>query len=148
MRVVAFQREILELKIVDVLHRRIQLHLRQRTRFARELELRLFQMIRVEMQIAEGVDKIARFQVAHLCHHAREQRVAGDVERFCHIMSECYHLHAFLLPEPSICDSLSLRAEKIDENRILHLKMCSAALITKHLRNFDFEIRVRRQTSR
>jgi hypothetical protein len=50
--------------------------------------------------------------------------------------------HGFLLVERNTSASLGLRAEKIDENRILRRKMCLAALITKHLRNFDFEIRV------
>ena len=46
-----------------------------------KLQLRLFEMIRVKMQIAEGVDEIARLQIADLRHHQRQQRVAGDVER-------------------------------------------------------------------
>jgi hypothetical protein len=50
--------------------------------------------------------------------------------------------HGFLLMERNASASLGLRAEKIDENRILRRKMCLPALITKHLRNFDFEIRV------
>ena len=33
------------------------------------------------MQVAEGVDEIARLQIANLRDHQREQRVAGDVER-------------------------------------------------------------------
>ena len=64
------------------------------------------------------------------------------IEGFCHIRSHCYHFHAFLLPEHSTCESLSLRAERIDENRFLRQKMCFPTLITKHLRNFDFEIKV------
>ena len=81
MRVVTDQLKILELEIVDVLHRRIQFHLRQRTRLARQLQLRLLDVVRVKMQIAERVDEIARLQTANLRHHQREQRVAGDVER-------------------------------------------------------------------
>ena len=80
MWVVAFEREILELEVVDVFHRRIEFHLRQRTRFARELQFRLFEMIRVKVQVAERVNEIARFQIANLRDHPREQRVAGDVE--------------------------------------------------------------------
>ena len=63
MRVVADQFEILELEIVDVLHRRIQLHLRQRARLAGELQLRLFEVIGVEVQVAEGVDECAWLQI-------------------------------------------------------------------------------------
>ena len=60
MRVVAHQLKILELEVVDVLHRRIEFHLRQRARLARELQFRLLEVIGVKMQIAEGVDEIAR----------------------------------------------------------------------------------------
>ena len=81
MRVVADQFKILELEIVDVFHRRIQFHLRQRTRLARELQLRLFEMVLVKVQVAERVDEFAGFQTANLRHHQGEQRVAGDVER-------------------------------------------------------------------
>ena len=37
-------------------------------------------MVRVEVQVAEGVDKLAGLQPRDLRHHQREQRVAGDVE--------------------------------------------------------------------
>ena len=80
-RIVADQFKILELEVVYVFHRRIQFHLRQRTRLARELQLRLLKMIGVEMQVAKGVDEVARLQSANLRDHQREQRVAGDVER-------------------------------------------------------------------
>ena len=81
MRVVTNQFKILELEFINFFHRRIDFHPRQRTRLARELQLRLLQMIFVKMQIAEGVDKFARLQIADLRNHQREQRVAGDVER-------------------------------------------------------------------
>ena len=45
MRIVTDQFKILKLEIVDVFHRRIQFHLRQRTRFARELQLRLLNVV-------------------------------------------------------------------------------------------------------
>ena len=80
-RVVAHQFKILELEVVNAFHRRIQFHLRQRTRFALELQLRLLNVVGVKMQIAERVNKIARLQTADLRDHPREQRVAGDVER-------------------------------------------------------------------
>src|SRR5687768_9216787 len=37
-------------------------------------------MVRVEVEVAEGVDEIARSEVANLRDHHREERVAGDVE--------------------------------------------------------------------
>ena len=79
--IITGQFKILELEVVDVFHRRIQFHLRQRTRIARELQLRLLDVVLVKMQIAEGVDEVAGLQAANLRDHQREQRVAGDVER-------------------------------------------------------------------
>ena len=46
-RVVADQFKILELEIVDVFYRGVELHLRQGARFAGELEFRLFEMVAV-----------------------------------------------------------------------------------------------------
>jgi hypothetical protein len=65
-RVVAFQGEVLEFEVVDVFDGGIQVHLRQWARVADELEFRLFEMIGVEMQIAEGVDEFTGFQIADL----------------------------------------------------------------------------------
>ena len=56
MRVVANQCEIKETEIVNVLHRRIQLHPRKRARISRQLLPRLLEVIPVEMQIAKGVN--------------------------------------------------------------------------------------------
>src|SRR5688572_13441 len=81
MRVVADQLEVLELEVVDVLHRRVQLHLRQRPGLAGQLQLRLLQMIAVEMQVTKSVNEGARLQATHLRDHQREQRVGRDVER-------------------------------------------------------------------
>ena len=81
MRIVTGQLEILELEVVEVLHRWIQFHLRQRTRFAGKLQFRLLDMVAVKVQVAESVDEIAGFQTTDLRDHQREQRVAGDVER-------------------------------------------------------------------
>ena len=55
--------------------------MRQRARLASELQLRLLEMICVEMQIAERVDEFAGFQSANLRHHPGEQGIAGKVER-------------------------------------------------------------------
>src|SRR5205814_4490421 len=75
------QCKILELEIVDVPHSRAEVHLRQGTRLARELQLRLFQVVRVEMQVAEGVHECTRLQITDLRDHQRQQRIRGDVER-------------------------------------------------------------------
>jgi hypothetical protein len=96
MRIVIHQFKILEFKVADAFHRRIQFHLRQRTRLARELQLRLLDMVRVKMQVAERVDEFARLQPADLRDHQREQRIAGDVERHAekNIRAALIHLAA------------------------------------------------------
>src|SRR5439155_25401220 len=53
MRIVPNELKIFVLKIVDVLHLRIQLHRRERPRFASKLQPRLFEVIAVKMQIAK-----------------------------------------------------------------------------------------------
>ena len=81
MRIVVGQGEILELEIMNVFHRRIELHARKRTKLAGKLRARLFEMILVKVQIAEGVNEFAGAQIADLRDHHREQGVGSDVER-------------------------------------------------------------------
>lgn len=81
MGVVTAEREVFVAKGVDVVDGRIERHRRQRPRLAAELELRLFQVVFVEVQIAEGVDEIAGREVADLGDHHGEECVAGDIER-------------------------------------------------------------------
>ena len=69
-----------ELEVINVFHLRVQFHLRQGTRLARELKFRLLQMIRVKVQVAKRVDERSRLQTADLRHHQREQRIGSDVE--------------------------------------------------------------------
>src|ERR1700677_4100871 len=54
---------------------------RRRQRSARELQLRLLEMIDIEMAVAARPDELAGLEVALLREHVREQRVARDVER-------------------------------------------------------------------
>ena len=68
-------------KVVNVRYFRVELERWKRHGFPSDLELGLVQVIVVEMCIAKGVDKDARFQVADLGHHVREKGVGGDVER-------------------------------------------------------------------
>ena len=59
MRLVADEREVLERKREDVGHRRIEPHVRQRARRARQLQPRLLEMIEIEVRVAERVDEFA-----------------------------------------------------------------------------------------
>src|SRR6185312_14823912 len=54
---------------------------RRRERSARELQLRLLEMIEVKVAVAAGPDELARLEIALLREHMGEQRVARDVER-------------------------------------------------------------------
>jgi len=82
MRVVLGQGEILELKIMDIFHRRIELHAGKRAEIAAELFAGLVEMVLVKVQIAKGMNEFAGTQIADLRDHHREQRVRRDVERY------------------------------------------------------------------
>src|ERR1019366_6568599 len=81
MRVVAGQLKVAVLELVDVPHGGVQFHLRQRARLTRKLQPGLVEMIRVEVQVSEGVDEYARLQLADLRNHHRQQGIGGDIER-------------------------------------------------------------------
>ena len=81
MRIVVDQFEVFEFEITNVFDARIQFHSRQRSTFPSQLFARLVEVIVVEMQVAEGVNEIARRKTDNLCDHHGEQRVARDVER-------------------------------------------------------------------
>src|SRR5947207_2559532 len=81
MRVVANKFEIFEFEVADVFNPGIQFHPRQGSTVASELFAGLVEMVLVEMQIAEGVNEIARGKINSLRHHHREKRVGSDIER-------------------------------------------------------------------
>src|SRR5512145_2875315 len=62
MRIVAFQREVLELETEDVAHRGVDLHGRQRARLARQLQCGLFHVVGIQVRVAEGMHEIARLE--------------------------------------------------------------------------------------
>ena len=66
MRVVADEFEIFEGKIVDVFDDGIQFHPRQRSAIAGKLLACLVQMVVMEVEIAKGVDEIARRKIDNL----------------------------------------------------------------------------------
>ena len=78
---IAFEVEILDAEVADVLDFRVEHHLRQWQRLARELEVDLIEMVEIDVGIAERVDEGARLKASDLCHHHDEKRVRGDVER-------------------------------------------------------------------
>ena len=58
MRVIIHQFEILEFEIEDTFHIRVDFHLRQRTRFAGQLQFYLFQMIQIDMCVTECMNEV------------------------------------------------------------------------------------------
>ena len=81
MRLILFDRNVVVAEIKDRTHRRIELQMRKRKWTSLDLFARLFEVIFLQMRIAQCVHEIADTEIAHLRDHMREQRVAGDVER-------------------------------------------------------------------
>src|SRR5215467_1465994 len=79
--IVVDQFKIGVIKIKDGRDRGVDPHLRQRKRYAGELQARLVDMIRIQMSVAKCVNKVARLKTTNLRNHHREQRVRSDVER-------------------------------------------------------------------
>src|SRR5262249_48881964 len=65
-RVVALEFEVFVLEREDVLHIGIDLHHGQGPRRPRELQPRLFEMVGIEMGVAERVHEVAGLQARHL----------------------------------------------------------------------------------
>ena len=80
MWIVVFQGEIIEAEAVDFPDRRIELHSGKMAWAALKLSPGLLEMILVEMEITEGVDKIARFQITYLGHHQNEEGIGCNIE--------------------------------------------------------------------
>ena len=81
-RVVVLQLKVLRAEVEQVLHFGVELHLRQGSRLAGELEAGLFEVVAVEVGVAEGVDELAGREAAYLRRHHGEQGIAGDVEGY------------------------------------------------------------------
>jgi len=81
MGIVTLQSEILIAEIVDVFDLRIQVHPGQWPEIARKLFPNLILMVFIDVQVAEGMNKIAWFQSGDLRHHHGQERVGGNVER-------------------------------------------------------------------
>ena len=75
MRVIIHQFEILEFEIEDTFHIRVDFHLRQRTRFAGQLQFDLFQMIQIDMCVTECMNEVSGLQSRHLRYHLQQQCV-------------------------------------------------------------------------
>ena len=81
MWVVTNEFEVLVMEVEDALDVRINLHRGQGARFARELQLGLFDVVQIKVRIACRVDKVTWFEACHLRHHLQQQRVRGNIKR-------------------------------------------------------------------
>ena len=79
-RVVAFESEILEDKILEACAGGIESHPWQGTALTGELKAGLLEVVSVEVEVAEGVNKCAGLKTADLRDHEREEGVGGDIE--------------------------------------------------------------------
>ena len=79
---VIFQLNVFGLKVIEILHIRIQDEPRRcvSLRQAGELELQLFHMVFVNVRVIDDMREEPRPKTAHLRDHADERRVLGHVE--------------------------------------------------------------------
>ena len=64
----------------DILHVRIDFHLRQRQWLARQLQAGLFQMIGIQVHVAKSMNEFPRLKSRHLGDHQGQQGVGGNVK--------------------------------------------------------------------
>ena len=79
--IVVGEHEVLVSERENVLHLGVEVHVRQRSGLAGELQLHLLDMVGVDMRIAEGVDEVACAEIGYLRHHLQQKGIGGDVER-------------------------------------------------------------------
>ncbi len=79
-RVVAFEGEVLEDKILEACAGGIERHARQGAALAGELQAGLLEVVGVEVEVAEGVNERAGLEAADLRDHEGEKRIGGDIE--------------------------------------------------------------------
>ena len=80
MGVVSLKREVFGFVVEDILAAILHNQAGQATRLAGKLQLRLFQMVRVEMDVTTGPDERAWLKSALARQHVRQERVGGDIE--------------------------------------------------------------------
>jgi hypothetical protein len=78
---VAIQLKVIETELIDFGNLRVDFHLWKREWIPGELKFGLFEVVGVEMKVAEGMDEFPRFVSADLGHHHGEKSVGGDVKR-------------------------------------------------------------------
>ena len=79
-RIVVFEREILKTERVDVPHFRVDSHGREGSGVPGQLQLSLFDMIRVKVRIPKAMDEVTCLVTENLRNHHREERLARNIE--------------------------------------------------------------------
>lgn len=80
MRIVVLKLEVFVFETEDVLYIGIDTHGGQRTWVAGELQFHLFEVVHVDVCVAQCVDEVSGLQPCHLCHHLQQQCIGGDIE--------------------------------------------------------------------
>ena len=96
MWVIIHQFKIFVLEVENILHVRINLHFRKWTRLTGELQIHLFQMVEIQVRIADGMHEVACLQTGHLSYHHQQQGIRGNVERYAQegVSTALVHLEA------------------------------------------------------
>ena len=79
--IISLQMKIFVLEAEQILYLGVNNHLRQRSRFARQLQFYLLQMVQIDMCVAERVNEIAALQSCHLRHHPEQKGIGSDIKR-------------------------------------------------------------------
>ena len=85
MRPVTHQLKILVTEIKNVVNAGIDFHLRRRQGFSSQLQVRLLQVVHIQVRVAQCVHELAGRKSGYPGHHQGEQGVGGDVEWFSDI---------------------------------------------------------------
>ena len=98
MRPVIDQLEVLVTEIKNVVHVGIDLHLRRRQGISGQLQVRLLQVIHIQVRVTQCVHELARRKTGHPGHHQGQQGIGGDVERFSDIqvLSQIASLNSYI----------------------------------------------------
>lgn len=79
-RVVVRDHDVFVCVVEDRIWLTVEADRRQWSHFARQLLVNLLQVVEVDVRVATYPDELADLQVALLCNHVSQQRVASDVE--------------------------------------------------------------------
>lgn len=80
-RVVVLHRDVVEFELVDLGDGGVEPEGRQRTRLACQLQVRLLDVVGVEVTVTTRPHEVTHAKPGYLGDHVRKQRVGCDVER-------------------------------------------------------------------